>query len=254
QDSVAVNVSFQEPLGASGYERSPFFKPVDIADSAGILQLQRFIARLEADSGADTPENLAGAIDFAQNDTIGLMTNGEPNVIGDGLEDPEDVAAFPKLNNARHIFVAFTDAPFHSDSRNASNSSLLTPFKPRPIATILKTLQAGGTTVHVSDPSWVDESVTPTGGPNEVDIDSDYWAIHTGGLGEDRVKGYSLTDLDLLVTAQDSGLLDILLDGIVASTCTARFPAPSLAANASFDLSVTHAGQTFASALIPSRF
>jgi hypothetical protein len=118
----------------------------------------------------------------------------------------------------------------------------------------LKTLQAGGTTVHVSDPSWVDESVTPTGGPNEVDIDSDYWAIHTGGLGEDRVKGYSLTDLDLLVTAQDSGLLDILLDGIVASTCTARFPAPSLAANASFDLSVTHAGQTFASALIPSRF
>jgi hypothetical protein len=195
-----------------------------------------------------------GALDFAQNDVIGLTKSGTPNVIGDGIEDPVGVAAWPKLSHARHIFVAFTDAPFHSDSRNASNSSLLSPFKPRPIASILHTLQAGATTVHVSDPSWVDESTEPTGAPNEVSVDADYWAVQTGGLGEDRVDGYSPIDLDLLVTAEDSGLLDILLDGVVATTCTARFPAASLAASASIDLELSHGGQSYSGALLPSRF
>lgn len=254
QDSVGVNVSFQEPLPASGYERSPFFAPVDIGDAAGIAKLQRFIARLEADSGADIPENLAGALDFAQNDVIGLTKSGAPNVIGDGVEDPVGVGAWPKLNHARHLFVAFTDAPFHADSRNASNSSLLTPFKPRPTASILRTLQAGATTVHVSDPSWVDETTAPTGAANEVSVDSDYWAIRTGGLGEDSVAGYSPIDLDLLVTAEDSGLLDILLDGIVATTCSAHFPAATLAANASIDLELAHDGQSYSASLSPQRF
>ncbi|HWZ89260.1 MAG TPA: vWA domain-containing protein [Polyangiaceae bacterium] len=254
QDDVGVNISFQEPKGSNGYERSPFFKPVDIGDATGIAQLQRFITRLEADSGADIPENLAGAIDFAQNDVIGLTKSGAPNVIGDGVEDPQGTSAWPKLSHARHIFVAFTDAPFHSDSRTPSNSSLLAPFKPRPIATILKTLQSGSTTVHVSDPSWVDETTTPTGSADEVSVDSDYWAINTGGLGEDRVAGYSPIDLDLLVTAADTGLLDILLDGVVATTCSARFPAPSLALDATLDLAVSHAGQSYTSSLTPVRF
>jgi hypothetical protein len=185
---------------------------------------------------------------------IGTMKNGAPNVIGDGIEDPKDTAPWPKLTHARHIFVAFTDAPFHSDSRDQTNSSLLAPFKPRPIASILHTLQAGGTTVHVSDPSWVDETTEPTGAATEVDVDSDYWAIQTGGLGEDRIDGYSPIDLDLLVTAEDSGLLDILLDGVVATTCTAEFPLTSLSASASFDLQVSHAGQTYTNSLAPVRF
>jgi hypothetical protein len=254
QDSVGVNIEFQQPLGASGYERSPFYPPVDIADASGIAKLQRFIARLEADSGADTPENLGGALDFAQNNVIGLTKNGAPNVIGDGVEDPSDVAPWPKLSHARHIFVAFTDAPFHSDSRDASNSSLLPAFKPRPIASILRTLQSGGTTVHVSDPSWVDETVEPTGAASEVDVDSDYWAIQTGGLGEDRIVGYSPIDLDMLVLAEDSGLLDILLDSVVATSCSAQFPLPSLSANASFDLGISHAGQTYTNSLLPVRY
>jgi len=254
QDSVGVNISFQEPRAEGGYERSPFYKPVDIGDAAGIASLQRFIIRLEADSGADIPENLAGALDFAQNDVIGLTKSGAPNVIGDGVEDPVGVAAWPKLSHARHIFVAFTDAPFHSDSRNASNSSLLSPFKPRPIASILRTLQAGETTVHVSDPSWVDESTEPTGAASEVSVDADYWAIHTGGLGEDRIAGYSPIDLDLLVTAGDSGLLDILLDNVVATTCSTRIPAASLAAGASLDLEVSRDGQSYSGSLLPSRF
>ena len=254
QDSVGVNVSFQEPLPKSGYERSPFFPPVDIGDAAGVEKLQRFITRLEADSGADTPENLAGALDFAQNDVIGLTRNGAPNVIGDGLEDPAGTAPFPKLSHARHLFVAFTDAPFHADSRNPSNSSLLAPFKPRPMKSILRTLQAGGTTVHVSDPSWVDETTEPTGAASEVSVDGDYWAINTGGLGEDRVAGYSPIDLDLLVTASDTGLLDILLDGVVATSCSAHFSVPSLSASASFDLELSHDGQSYTTTLDPTRF
>ena len=254
QDSVGVNLSFQEPLGKSGYERSPFFKPVDISDATGIAQLQRFIARLEADSGADLPENLAGALDFAQNNVIGLTKGGAPNVIGDGVEDPRDVAPWPKLSHARHIFVALTDAPFHSDSRTPSNSSLLSTFKPRPISSILHTLRAGKTTVHVSDPSWVDESTTPSGAPSEVSVDSDYWAINTGGMGEDLIGGYSPIDLNLLVTAGDSGLLDILLDGILGTTCSAHFPVPTLAAGANFEIEISHDGQTYASPLMPARF
>ncbi|HEX3777171.1 MAG TPA: vWA domain-containing protein [Polyangiaceae bacterium] len=254
QDSVGVNIEFQQPLGASGYERSPFYPPVDIADASGIAKLQRFIARLEADSGADIPENLGGAIDFAQNNVIGLMKNGAPNVIGDGIEDPMDVAPWPKPSHARHIFIAFTDAPFHSDSRDATNSSLLPAFKPRPIASILRTLQSGGTTVHVSDPSWVDETVEPTGAAGEVDVDSDYWAIQTGGLGEDKIVGYSPIDLDLLVLAEDSGLLDILLDSVVATSCSAQFPLPSLTAAGSFDLQISHGGQTYTNSLLPIRY
>jgi hypothetical protein len=251
---VGVNVTFQEPTPASDYERSPFFAPVSISNAASVDELQRFITRLEANSGADTPENLAAAVDFAQNNVIGLTSSGAPNVIGDGVGDPADVQAFPRLDNPRQIFVVFTDAPFHSDSRDATNSSLLAEFKPRPVADILATLHEAGTTVHVSDLSWVDTVSVPTGAASEVELDSDIFAIQTGGLGEDRVLGYSLVDLELLVVAEDAGLLDIVLDGIVGSTCTARFPLPTLAAGATFDLSISHGGEIFSESLTPVRF
>jgi len=252
QDSVGVNVEFQSPAPKSGYERSPFFAPVPIDDSAAIGRLQRFISRLEANSGADAPENLAGALDFAANNVIGSNESGTPNVIGDGVNDPKDVAPFPKLTNPRRVFVAFTDAPFHADSRDPHNSSLLAPFKPRKISDILGTLQRSATTVHVSDPSWVDQTTTPSGAANEVSVDSDYWAINTGGVGEDRVAGYSLIDLDLLVRATDSGLLDILLDRVLSSSCTVRFPVTDFSASESFDLDVRGSTHTFSASLTPT--
>lgn len=133
QDSVGVNVGFQQRPPANKYERSPFFPPIDVTNSTGVEELVRFIARLQANSGADQPENLSGAIDFARSNVIGVTSKGAPNVIGDGIEDPNGVSAWPALTNPKQIFVAITDAPFHSDSRTPSNSSLLAPFKPRPI-------------------------------------------------------------------------------------------------------------------------
>jgi hypothetical protein len=253
QDSVGVNVDFQERAPASKFERSPFFKPVAIDDTVGMAELERFIGRLEANSGADTPENLAGALDFARNNVIGLTSKGQPNLIGDGVEDPRDVAAWPKLMNDKQIFVVFTDAPFHSDSRTPKNSSLLAAFKPRATADILKTLQSTGTTVHVSDPSWVDETREPTGASSEVAVDADFWAEQTGGLGEDRTAGYSLVDLDVLVVAKQQGLLDILLDGVIGTSCSARFTLPTLSASASFELEIELEGQVFSESLVPVR-
>ena len=252
QDSVGVNVEFQSPAPKSGYERSPFFAPVAISDAAAIARLQRFISRLEANSGKDAPENLAGALDFAANNVIGVNSNGTPNVIGDGVNDPKDVAPFPKLSHSRRVFVAFTDAPFHADSREPRNSSLLAPFKPRKIASILESLQQSQTTVHVSDPSWVDQTTTPTGSASEVSIDADYWAINTGGVGEDRAAGYSLIDLDLLVRATDSGLLDIVLDRVLSTSCTVRFPVAQFSADVSFDLELRGSTHTFVESLTPT--
>ena len=149
QDSVGVNVEFQAPAPRSGYERSPFFPPIQISDSAGVERLQRFISRLEANSGQDQPENLAGALDFAANNVIGSNSNGTPNVIGDGSNDPKDVAPFPKLSNARRVFVAFTDAPFHADSRDSHNSSLTL----RPASMAGPCTELTGTSAR--HPSWV---------------------------------------------------------------------------------------------------
>ena len=55
-------------------------------------------------------------------------------------------------------------------------------------------------------------------------------------MGEDRAAGYSPIDLDLLVVATDTGLLDIVLDRVLASSCTVSFPLPNLSASTSFDL------------------
>jgi hypothetical protein len=216
QDTVGVNRSFQETAPANDYERSPFFEPVAIDDGSGVAELRSFVNRLEANRGADAPENLAGAIDFARNNVIGVTSSGAPNVIGDGRQDPAGTAAFPALTSQHQVFVVLTDITFHGDDRTPSNSSLLAPFVPRDAADILATLQQTGTVVHVSDPSWSDGSLTTTG----AGVDADYWAIHTGGIGEDVVAGYSLVDLELVVVAEESGLLDITLDKILDSSCT----------------------------------
>ena len=250
QDSVGVNTSFQEPAPANDYERSPFFEPVPIDDADQVEELQRFITRLEANRGADAPENLAGAVDFARNNVIGVTTGGGANVIGQGGDDPAGTEPWPALHGEHQVFVALTDSTFHGDSRDEDNSSLLNEFKPRPAATILQTLQETGTVVHVSDPSWVDFDVDDTTG---TEVDSDYWAINTGGLGEDVVAGYSLVDLELVVVASDAGLLDITLDSILESSCTARFNLPSLAAGATFDLTIEANGEVFTEAMTPIR-
>ena len=189
--------------------------------------------RLEANRGNDAPENLAGAIDFARNSVIGYTASGAPNVIGEGRDDPAGTAPFPKLTSDRQVFVALTDITFHGDDRMPSNSSLLAPFVPRDAKEILSSLQKTGTTVHVSDPSWVDASVDPAHDP----VDADYWAINTGGLGEDIVEGFSLVDLELVVVAERSGLLDITLDKIIGTSCTLEFEA-TLAANAQVELTL----------------
>ncbi|HEX6244569.1 MAG TPA: vWA domain-containing protein [Polyangiales bacterium] len=245
QDTVGVNRTFQQPAPAQGYERSPFFAPVSLDDPTQVDELRAFVNRLEANRGADAPENLAAALDFARNSVIGYAADGAPNVIGDGKGDPVGTEPFPVLESDKQVFVVLTDVTFHGDDRTETNSSLLRPFVPRDAAEILSTLQRTGTTVHVSDPSWVDEPLTPE---SERAVDADYWAMHTGGVGEDKVVGYSLVDLDLLVVAKDAGLFDITLDKIIASSCSLEFSG-QLAASASVRVELDVAGKQFASTL-----
>lgn len=239
QDTVGVDVTFQEPAPSGGVERSPFFSPVPISDGAKVDDLRAFVNRLEANAGADLPENLSGAVDFARSSVIGRLGSA-PNVI-DGSGDPPSTRPFPKLTSERQVFVALTDATFHSNSRDELNSSLESAFVPRPAEEILATLSQTGTTVHVIDPSWVDESLDPAAGS---EVDADYWAIHTGGLGEDKVLGYSLVDLELVVVAEDTGLLDVALDGILASSCSFQFSA-DLSAAAEVEVRLDVSGESF---------
>jgi hypothetical protein len=244
QDTVGEQVSFQE-LEKSGFERSPFIAKKAISSASQISEVERFIAKLEANRGADAPENLAGAVDFAQNSVIGLRADGSANVIGDGVQDPVGTAAFPKLESKRQVFVAITDVTFHADSRDASNSSLEREFEPRPLSQIVASLHRSGTVVHVVDPSWVDESVEPTGSASERDLDADYFAKVTGGVGEDKVVGYSLTDLELVAVADKTGLLDISLHDILKGSCRLSFPAVEVAAGAEVSVSVNAGGEVF---------
>jgi len=75
---------------------------------------------------------------------------------------------------------------------------------------------------------------------------------NTGGVGEDRVAGYSLIDLDLLVRATDTGLLDIVLDHVLSSSCTVHFPVTNFSASATFDLEVRGNSHTFSESLTPT--
>jgi hypothetical protein len=143
------------------------------------------------------------------------------------------------------VFVAITDATFHSDSRDAGNSSLEGQFKPRPLAQIVDSLRSTGTVVHVVDPSWVDESVEPTADASKEELDADYFAIATGGVGEDKVAGYSLTDLELVAVAEGTGLLDIALHDVLKGSCRVTFPAVSVAAGAEVSVSVSAGGEVF---------
>jgi hypothetical protein len=244
QDTVGEQVSFQE-LEKNDFERSPFIAKKKLSSSSEVSEVERFIAKLEANRGADRPENLAGAVDFARNSVIGVRSDGSANVVGDGAGDPVGTAAFPKLDSKRQVFIAITDATFHSDSRDAGNSSLEAEFEPRPLAQIVESLRSTGTVVHVVDPSWVDESVEPTGNASEEELDADYFAIATGGVGEDNVAGYSLTDLELVAVAQNTGLLDIALHDILKGSCRVSFPVVSVAAGAVVSLSVSAGGEVF---------
>ncbi len=244
QDTVGEQVSFQE-LEQNGFERSPFIAKRRLSSSSEVNEVERFIAKLEANRGSDRPENLAGAVDFARNSVIGLRSNGSANVVGDGVGDPMGTAAFPPLDSQRQVFIAITDASFHADSRDATNSSLESQFEPRPLAQIVDSLRRTGTVVHVVDPSWVDESVEPTGSASEVELDADYFALATGGVGEDKVAGYSLTDLELVAVADNTGLLDIALHDILKGSCRVTFPAVSVAATAEVSVSVSAGGEVF---------
>ncbi|MBN2801596.1 MAG: VWA domain-containing protein [Deltaproteobacteria bacterium] len=249
QDSVGVNISFQE-LAPEGVERSPFFKPVAIDNAQQVNEMRDFINRLEANNGMDLPENLSGAVDFARNNTIGYSSNGNPNVIGEGSDDPEGTSPFPKLKSKHQIFVAFTDSTFHANSRDENNSSLLKEFIPRSAEDILASLLQTGTVVNVSDPSWIDKTETPTDSSDQVSIDADYFAVNTGGIGEDNIAGYSLIDLELVITAEDSGLLDITLDNILSSTCYVNINAStSLTINSNINLTLTETAETFSKKL-----
>jgi hypothetical protein len=249
QDSVGVNVSFQQPAPANDYERSPFFAPVSLDDPERVDALRAFVNRLEANRGADAPENLSGAIDFARNSVIGYAADGTANVIGDGKEDPAGTQPFPRLQSQQQVFVALTDITFHGDGQTERSSSLARAFIPRDAEDILSTLHESGTTVHVSDPSWSDQPLEP----GAEQVDADYWAIHTGGVGKDVVEGYSLVDLELVVVAEDTGLLDITLDKIVASSCTLDFEA-ELAASAALSVSFDVSGKQFSSPVDVARY
>jgi hypothetical protein len=244
QDTVGEQVSFQE-LEKNDFERSPFIAKKKLSSSSEVSEVERFIAKLEANRGADRPENLAGAVDFARNSVIGVRSNGSANVVGDGVGDPVGTAAFPKLDSKRQVLIAITDATFHADSRDTGNSSLEAEFKPRPLAQIVESLRSTGTVVHVVDPSWVDESVEPTGDASEEELDADYFAIATGGVGEDKVAGYSLTDLELVAVADKTGLLDIALHDILKGSCRVSFPAVGVAAGAEVSVSVSAGGEVF---------
>jgi hypothetical protein len=249
QDTVGVNRGFQEPALPGNIERSPFFVPISLSDSAQVAALRAFVNRLEANQGADVPENLSAAIDFARSNVIGTMAGGQPNVIGDGREDPIGASAFPALTSDRQVFVALTDSTFHGDDRGPGNSSLRGGFVPRDAATILASLHRTGTTVHVSDPSWVDSSLSTS----SASVDSDFWAIHTGGVGEDSMLGYSLTDLELVVVAEQTGLLDITLDKIIGSSCTLQFEG-ELSATAQVELHLELATASYRTPISIERF
>lgn len=225
QDSVGVNIPFQAPVTDLKLERSPFFAPVSLSDPDGVLEARSFVNRLEANRGADAPENLAGALDFARNNVIGSLS-GAPNVV-DGKSDAQGTAPFPELTSDRQLFIALTDSTFHSDNRDETNSSLQAGFVPREAEEILASLQQTGSVVHVIDPSWVDENKNPNStGPT---TDADYWAVKTGGVGDDKLEGYSITDLEVLITGEENGLLDVVLDGIVSTSCTYNFTGELLA-------------------------
>ena len=102
--------------------------------------------------------------------------------------------------------------------------------------------------VNISDPARVDETVAPTGASDEVQVDADYWAIRTGGVGEDVASGYSIMDLEVVVVGGRTGLLDITLDRILQSTCHVDFNA-SLNVDAQVEFTITESEETFTGTL-----
>jgi hypothetical protein len=239
---VGVNVEFQQPN--PGVSRSPFFAPVPINDAAQIAKMVRFVTRLMPDVHGG-PSNTAGAIDFARNNVIGLTRAGQPNVIGDGIEDPPATQAWPKLTSDRQIFVALSFGTSYGDGANPPAG-----FKPRTLKDIVDSLHATRTVVHSIDTTFINpEKTTPAAGDPEVD--NDYFAIQTAGIGENTIAaaGLNWSPIDMeAVILTENGLNDLSLVGrgdvglpaIIASSCRAGFtPA---AAPTAVTLKVQHAG------------
>lgn len=241
QDTVGVNVPFEDCSSVDGPipERSPFFAPVALDDAARVEELRGFIGSLHADQGTDAPENLTAAVDFATHNVIGYTASGEPNVIGEGIDDPPFTEPWP-LDELEGLVVVIgiTDAAFHGPG---AASPSLAEFRPRALPEILGEL--GSTVVATIDPALQD-------GPTELDanpsaIDADLWPRYTGGFGRDWFlaeafllsESISFFDLELLLLGQ--GLLEIPLAPALASTCVLEID--THAAPSSMQVTIDHA-------------
>jgi len=250
QDTVGVNIPFDECDENVPYERSPFFTPVALDDKQGVERLRDFIGGLHADAGQDFPENLAAALDFAANNVIGTSADGSPNVIGDGKDDPRGTVPWPADElDGLVMFVTITDAPFHGDT--SDSDALPKEFKPRSEIDILRSMK--GRIVSSIDPAFVD-SGTDLGMFSERD--ADLWPKYTGGFGGDSRKvaislgkdvkireSVSYFDLELLVLAR--GLLEIPLAPVLASTCVIEVPVKDTPASITVALTSTAGNSTF---------
>jgi EAL domain-containing protein (putative c-di-GMP-specific phosphodiesterase class I) len=63
--------------------------------------------------------------------------------------------------------------------------------------------------------------------------------------------GYTLIDLDVVTVAEETGLLDILLDAVIGTSCSASFELPELSASAKFELDIELSGEHFTEKLTP---
>lgn len=241
QDTVGVNISFEDCTGVDGPipERSPFFAPVDLTDDAGVASLRAFVASLHADLGTDGPENLAAAIDFISSNSIGYTADGDPNVIGEGDDDPPWTSPWPiEKMEGLVVIIPITDSTHHRP--DSTSPWLRDSFRPRRFEDILTDLD--GKVVATIDPAILDGE-TELFGTSEA-ADADLWPRYTGGFGRDRyildvmgvTEGISYMDLELLLIGR--GLLEIPLAPVLASTCVLEVSSTAPVANARVE--ITH--------------
>ncbi|MFO0635335.1 MAG: hypothetical protein U0168_21005 [Nannocystaceae bacterium] len=241
QDTVGVDIGFEDCSGVDGPipERSPFFAPVPLDDADQVEQLRGFIGALHADGGADLPENLAAAVDFATHNVIGYTDGGAPNVIGEGDDDPPWTSPWPlDALEGLVVVIAVTDATFHDAQTHSL--SLRPDFRPRALPEIVAEL--GPVIVNSVDPALLDAERDIDALPEEVD--ADFWPTYTGGFGVDRWKvsafgieeSVSLFDLELLLLG--GGLLEIPLAPALAATCVLEAPLAQIPEHVRVD--ITH--------------
>jgi hypothetical protein len=119
-----------------------------------------------------------------------------------------------------------------------------------------------GTVVHVLDPSWVDRELDPLVNPGDEEgddlnaLDADYWALATGGLGNDLLADdYSLLDLEVLFPKNASdlsvGLTALPLTEVLETTCTIEINEVALGSDERLKVTVERDSETFQSFLHP---